>query len=943
VTSTTYDGQRHLLTETDANGNVTTHQYDAAGNQTAVIDALGNKTSYVYDYRGEQIETINPDGTTTQTLYNAAGHVTATIDEAGRTTQYVYDALGQQVQTINPDGTSTSTVYDAAGEVTGQVDELGNRTTFQYDAAGNQTAVIDALGDKTVSTYDAANRLVAKTDPLQHTTSFVLDAAGRTVETDYADGTKSTVTLDAAGRVTARTDQLGQTTHYEYDALGHLTAVVDALNQRTEYTYDEAGDLISQTDANGHVTRYEYDGLGHRTATVLPMGQRSTTTYDGDGNVMTTTDFNGDTIQYQYDSRNRLTEELYPDGTSLTFTYTLDGQRATVVDASGLTQYAYDARDRLISRTDPDGTTISYTYDAAGNRTSVTTPAGTTSYTFDALNRTQTVIDPSQGVTTYSYDAAGNLVYTTYPNGTSETRSYDSLNRLTYLENDGPSGVIFSYKYTLDAEGNRTEVVENTGRTVQYTYDALDRLTQEAISDAVFGDRTMDYTYDPVGNRLSLNNFGGEGLTTDTYDANDRLMSEDLAGQTTQYTYDADGNTLSQIASPTDETFYQWNAAGELVEADVTSASGTTHETYKYNADGIRVATTTNGVETRYLIDTVQPYAQVLLEYRPSGLIVASYVYGNGLISQSRGGVLSYYQKDGLGSTTALTDASGAVTDRYVYDAFGRILAQTGSTVNSYLFAGQQRDVTTGLDYLRARYMSSAEGRFVSKDSFDGSLNNPISRNPYVYANLNPMLLVDPSGHQSELGELLVGLAILSDLQSLTSVVLVRGGVSGKVHWTAKYFTFSPPSAGGLLGFGANVLGVYAVSEPFRKAFTGQLITITGTWLVYVEGLSVSPPFGGLPTFAGRGLFGKTFGFTVGTGKLVTPTILTSFLGPDVFAGGAFLAGGLPTFGRFSPGKTAVNLGFGSGTLSGKFGYSFSLGELMFGFSVPSYFEVHSA
>ncbi|NJO34809.1 MAG: hypothetical protein HC869_18515 [Rhodospirillales bacterium] len=44
------------------------------------------------------------------------------------------------------------------------------------------------------------------------------------------------------------------------------------------------------------------------------------------------------------------------------------------------------------------------------------------------------------------------------------------------------------------------------------------------------------------------------------------------------------------------------------------------------------------GQETRFLVDTQQPYAQVLLEYRPSGLVVASYVYGHGLISQARDG-----------------------------------------------------------------------------------------------------------------------------------------------------------------------------------------------------------------------------------------------------------------------------------------------------------------
>ena len=213
-------------------------------------------------------------------------------------------------------------------------------------------------------------------------------------------------------------------------------------------------------------------------------------------------------------------------------------------------------------------------------------------------------------------------------------------------------------------------------------------------------------------------NDSAQGLTTSTYDANDRLLTETLNGVVTQYTYDNNGNTLSQVTSPTDQTVYHWDSQNRMIEADVTTASGTTQTLYQYDADGIRVSQTTAGQETRYLIDTVQPYAQVLLEYRPSGLIVASYVYGNALISQNRGGVLSYYLVDALGSTRALTNASGVVTDRYVYDAFGRMLSQTGNTVNSYLFAGQQRDAATGLDYLRARYMSVGTGRFVSRDGF---------------------------------------------------------------------------------------------------------------------------------------------------------------------------------------------------------------------------------
>jgi YD repeat-containing protein len=662
TTRTEYDDNGRPTKVIDAEGNVTESKYDAAGNRTAAIDARGFKTLYIYDDRGLLTETILPDATPNDLTdnprrkaeYDAAGREIATIDEAGRRTEHRYDKVGRLIETIFPDTTPndlsdnprTKTQYDEAGRTKAQIDERGNRTEFDYDNAGRQTVVRDALGNAFISAYNDAGGLISQTDPLGHTTHFVLDDAGRQVRTDYADGTHTSVGFDSSGRVASRTDQLGRTTHYEYDPLGRLKAVIDALNQRTEYGYDEAGNLITQKDANGHITRYEYDGLGRRVATVLPLGQRSTTTYDGVGNLVSATDFNGATITYDYNALNQLVAQHLP---SNTVEFTLTGQRATVTDDRGSTVYAYDPRGHLSSRTDPDDTAISYTYDLAGNRTSVTTPAGPVSYTFDVLNRISTVTDPSNGVTHYTYDIASNLKQTDLPNGTKELREYDNLNRLTYLENRDPSGVQSSYRYTLGPTGRRDAVVEHDGRRVDYGYDVLDRLTREAILDAAFGNRTIDYTYDPVGNRKTRND-SVEGLTTSTYDNNDRLLTETLAGQVTQYTYDNNGNTLSKIANALNHVLYEWDAQNRLIGADVTDAAGTHQSDYRYDVDGIRVSQTVDGQETRYLIDTVHTYAQVLVEYRPNGQVIASYVHGSRLIEQNQAGVLSYYQKDGLGA-----------------------------------------------------------------------------------------------------------------------------------------------------------------------------------------------------------------------------------------------------------------------------------------------------
>ncbi len=773
VTKTVYDANGNVISVTDADGHTTSSQFNADGLKISDTDALGNVTKYLYDARGELIETDYPDGTSTKTEYDAAGNVIAQIDQEGRVTTMQYDALGRLVKTINPDGTSTSTVYDADGEVTAQIDELGNKTTFAYDADGRQVSVTDALGDVTSTAYDAAGNAVATTDPLGHTTKSVYDAAGQLIETIYADGTTTSTTYDAVGRGIAETDQLGRTTHDQYDALGHLTAVVDALGQTTSYAYDEAGDLISQTDANGHTTTYEYDGLGQKIATILPMGQKSTTTYDANGNVASTTDFNGATITYQYDVIGRLTAENLPDGTTETFTYTATGQRASdTVPGWGTTTYTYDALDRLLSKTDPDGTSITYTYDAAGDRTSITIPAGTTTYTFDALGRMATVTDPQGGVTTYTYDAAGNLVKTQFPNNTSEIRQYDSLNRLVYLEDDGPSGVIASYKYTLAANGRTDSVVEANGRTDQYNYDALDRLIEEIITDPVNGNQDISYTYDPVGNRLTMVD-STQGTTDYTYDANDRLLTSTTGSQTTKYTYDNNGNTLSQITSATDQVLYEWDSQNQLIDAKVTNSTGTQEEVNRYDADGNLVQSTVDGQTTNKLVDTNLPYAQVVEEYTPGGQISSSAVFGigTGPISQVVGGARTILLVDGLGSTRALTDSSGKVIGGYVYDAFGNTLAHSGNAVTRYLFEGEYQDQTTGLDDLRARYLDPATGRFLSVDPLHGASLVRIFSNSYAYADGDPVNLVDPSGRQASLAELAVELTI----QSTISVAQTAG------------------------------------------------------------------------------------------------------------------------------------------------------------------------
>ena len=90
-------------------------------------------------------------------------------------------------------------------------------------------------------------------------------------------------------------------------------------------------------------------------------------------------------------------------------------------------------------------------------------------------------------------------------------------------------------------------------------------------------------------------------------------------------------------------------------------------------------------------LDRLREFAVVLEEYSDAGVVLVSYTYGLDLISQDRAGVMSYYHADGQLSTRFLTDAAGLLTDAYDFDVFGRLLHQTGSTVNTFHAARPRR------------------------------------------------------------------------------------------------------------------------------------------------------------------------------------------------------------------------------------------------------------
>jgi len=230
------------------------------------------------------------------------------------------------------------------------------------------------------------------------------------------------------------------------------------------------------------------------------------------------------------------------------------------------------------------------------------------------------------------------------------------------------------------------------------------------------------------------------GVSTQySYNGNDWLLQ---TGGTT-YSYDANGNTLTQSLDG-NVTTHTYNAKNELISQNKAGEN----TVYLYNADGIRIGQGNGAEQTLYTLDNNRSYAQVITEVT-NGVESVTYTYGDDLVSQNRSNEINTYHYDGLGSTRALSNNAGALTNTYDYDAFGKTLNQNGTTQNNYLFTSEQYDPNLDQYYLRARYYNQGIGRFTQMDTWMGMNDDPITLNKYLYGNADPVNNIDPTGNFS--------------------------------------------------------------------------------------------------------------------------------------------------------------------------------------------------
>jgi RHS repeat-associated protein len=485
------------------------------------------------------------------------------------------------------------------------------------------------------------------------------------------------------------------------------------------YTYDVFGNLETQTDARNCVTTIDYDDLNR------PIGK----TYTGPGACNGTPD-----VTYTYDSTAGGNEGV--------------GRRTGMSSSSSSSTWIYNILGQVSSQTHNIGAnyTISGTYDAFSRPLTQTVPSNggteTLTYNYNAMGALSSLAGTNTYVSQINYSPSGQVEDQLLGNGLKQQSCYDANTlRMTNLgvfpgtlqtcPTFNPANARLNLSYLYQPNGNISQITDATrSETLTYTYDELDRL------DTVSGPYSLNHDYNPIGNITakgaatytyntshkhavaSLST--GEsyaydangnmtqrvegGLTyTQTFDAENRLISVTVSGQTTQFIYDGDGNLVKKVKPDNSKTIY----VGGIYEVDKASGGSIQRTVTYYPAAGaMRIDST-----------------------------------------------LYYILKDHLGSASVVTDATGATVSgteqRYYPYGESRL---TGTMLTDKLFTGQREMAGLGIYHYGARFYSPKLGRFLSPDTIVPGAANPQAYNRYSYVLGNPLKYTDPSGHEPKYG-----------------------------------------------------------------------------------------------------------------------------------------------------------------------------------------------
>lgn len=818
-------------------GHVVTRQWDYRfGKELWVQDANGQRTNFSYDQFGRLLGTDFPDGGQTQLTYfdycsggdcstvalpqRVLTRVKASASDAVTSLTYL-DGLGREVQAVNNGENGafvvTRTHYDSMGRVAFEAGPF-----VQAGDAFLGGSQWHAFANEGYATYPGFDY------PYSHT---LYDKLGRPVEITSRDGQNGLASIgfayDGYDTVIVDPDQCAK--KEVRDHLGRIIEVVEdpnGENIHTSYLYNAAGDLTEVRNAlwdaqNPDSNRIiiDFDALGRKIRMDDPDLGTLQYAYDTNGNLTLQTDANGNRIQFSYDELNRLKTRQYPDTGDPTVHLTYDSTEAALCigrlhsTANGsvtTTVNAYDPMGRTLevqkSIVGATARTMNWTYDLAGRVQRLTYPHTGASPLFyvdhafhpgTSLLHTVTGSDGTVYAAMTGYQPSGKIGVLDYGNNVRTTYGYDGWSqRLTSIFTAKDQGAEDTYQnrmYYYSKAGDIEQVDDQAWiETYYYSYDKLHRLTSETTSTGSLGviPGIYEMQYDNPDHIHAASSVTTSGATT--YD----------------YNYDPNGNMtagpdVSDIGNVVQRslTFNGDNMPTTVVHP----RGGTVNMTY--DSEAKRAKKTGPNGSIYYFSD----------EFEKIGDTETCYIFaGNLRVAMVKDySSVTYFHKDHLGSSSVMTAENGNAQEQTRYLPFGgKRVEGAGITASNYLFTDQELDAESGLYNYDARLYDVTLGRFLSADSVVPDSYDPQALNRYAYVLNNPLIYIDPSGHDGDV--VIIPDMVVTDVQ--TSFFINDLGDPGFItSWGGAVTIFTPENTTQQAGW-SNSTGYYGPPDLFLSA-----------------------------------------------------------------------------------------------------------------------------
>lgn len=563
-------------------GEISLEVRDGVGRVVRRVDGNLNRTTAAYDFLvGGLVETQISDalGNTTRQQADAAGRVRVSVDATGQPTTAMFDANGNQVSvrdanfvgwTVPDDGAAVAG-YDHLNRLRKRTDTHGDTTQYSYDRHGNVVATTDALNNTDTCAYDYRDRKVQCTDRVGGVTTYTYDKANHLTKIADADSAVNGVTdytYDSRGLLGTETfpaGQAGKRTRrtYTYDNGKRLKtrttattpAATPALNEVTTYNYDLGNRLTGRTynDGKGNDT-FTYDNAGRLTKAVSGRyGSTVDRVYTGNtpaekagrltSEKLTLSGANAGnwTVKYAYDAANRLTTLTYPANETSVRTYTPRNQLQGLTFAgSSVATRTYDNGGRLTGTTFGNSLVETRTYrsDANGvdNQLATQVIPGVTNFTY-AYDANKRITQETNGIFAaqtqqfLAYDNENRL--TSWKRGTTETQTWQ-LSKVGDWQSTTVNGVAQPRAHSAvhevtsigvtplayDLKGNLTQNQDGA----LYSWDSENRLTAATVADTDYGVTDVaGYRYDALGRRVQKTVYG---MTTTFIHAGAQVIHE---------------------------------------------------------------------------------------------------------------------------------------------------------------------------------------------------------------------------------------------------------------------------------------------------------------------------------------------------------------------------------------------------------------------------------